>query len=82
MGWWPWLGWGGVGDQRAQDHTGRWYCITYITSNTCVVSITCSVCTLVLFVLLVLFVFLVLPGLLVLLVLLKEQWWITPGGGD
>ena len=21
-----WLG--GVGDQRAQDHTGRWYCIT------------------------------------------------------
>ena len=58
-----------MGDQRAQDHTGRWYCITVYL-------------ILVLFVLLVLFVFLVLHGLLVLLVLLKEQWWITLGGGD
>ena len=60
-----------MGDQRAQDHTGRWYCITVYL-----------ILVLFVIVLLVLFVFLVLHGLLVLLVLLKEQWWITPGGGD
>ena len=76
---------GGVGDQRAQDHTGRWYCITCITSNTCIVFLLVVCVLLLLFVLFVLFVLLVLHGLLislVLLVLLKEQWWITPGGGD